>query len=173
MRKALYIVLVLLLAAACGPRKIPRDDMENIMADILIQDQQIKMNRDLKKQADTSLVYEGIFEAYGFDTDDFLYSLEYYLEDPSRMEKIMGAVASRLEKENKAVAAEIRLEDWRKGLLKIYNMQVDTTRGPRPRVRPVDTLRVRFQGDTVYLFTVDSISFKDLDTLLFPPVDSL
>ena len=173
MRKFLYILLVVLLAAACGPRKIPRGDMEKIMADILIQDQQIKLNRELKKQADTSLVYEGIFEAYGYDTDDFLYSVEYYLGDPSRMEKIMGSVAERLEKEVKVVAGEIQLEDWRKKLLRIYNLKVDTTRGPRPRVRLVDTLHVRFENDNVYLHTVDSISMHDLDTLLFPPVDTL
>ena len=173
MRKALHILLVMLLAAACGPRIIPRDDMENIMAEILIQDQQIKQDRELKRQADTSLVYEGIFEAYGYDTDDFLYSLESYLENPSKMEKIMDAVADRLEKEAKVVAGEIRLDEWRKGLLRIYNTKVDTTRRPRPRVRQVDTLHVRFDNDKVYLFTVDSISMKDLDTLLFQPADSL
>ena len=173
MRKCLYILLVVLLAAACGPRKIPREDMENIMADILVQDQQIKLNKELKKQADTSLVYEGIFEAYGYNTEDFLYSVEYYLVDASRMEKIMGSVADRLEKESKVVAAEIKLDEWRKKLLRIYNLKVDTTRGPRPRVRLVDTLHVRFENDNVYLHTVDSISMHDLDTLLVPPVDSL
>ena len=172
MRKLLYIALALLLVAACGPRKIPREEMEQIMAEMLVQDQQIKQDKNLKKQADTSLVYEGIFEAYGYDTDDFLYSLEYYLENPARMEKIMGAVGSRLEKEAKLVAAEIDLRDWRKGLLRIYNMQVDTTKRPRPRVRLVDTLWVRFEGDSVYLYNIDSISIKDLDSLLFPPVDS-
>ena len=173
MRKYLHILLVVLLAAACGPQRIPRDEMENIMADILIQDQQIKQDRELKKQADTSLVYEGIFEAYGYDTDDFLYSVEYYLANPAKMEKIMDAVADRLEKEAKVVAGEIRLDEWRRGYLRIYNMKVDTTRRPRPRVRQVDTLHVRFDNDRVYLYTVDSISMKDLDTLLFPPVDSL
>ena len=162
MRKYLHVLLVVLLAAACGPQRIPRDDMENIMADILLQDQQVKQDRELKKQADTSLVYEGIFEAYGYDTDDFLYSVEYYLGNPSKMEKIM-----------EVVAGEIRLDEWRKGYLRIYNMKVDTTRRPRPRVRQVDTLHVRFDNDRVYLYTVDSISMKDLDTLLFPPVDSL
>ena len=88
MRKWLHIVLVLMLAVSCGPRKIPRDDMEKIMADILLQDQQIKQDHKLRKEADTTLVYEGIFEAYDYDTDDFLYSLEYYLEDPARMEKL-------------------------------------------------------------------------------------
>lgn len=172
MKYVLNILLVALLVASCGPRKIPRGDMENIMADILVQDQQIKLDKKLKIKADTSLVYEGIFEAYGYDTDDFLYSVEYYLGDPSRMEKIMGAVASRLEREVRLVSAEIQLDEWRKGLLSIYNMKVDTTRKPRPRVRPADTLRVRFEGDRVYLYTIDSIGIRELDTLLFHPADT-
>ena len=77
MRRALYIVLVLVMAAACGPHRIPRDDMEDILYRMLVQDQQIKQNPQLRRQADTMLVYEGIFQAYGFNTDDFLYSLEY------------------------------------------------------------------------------------------------
>ena len=173
MKKALYIVLLLFLAAACGPRIISRDDMKAIVRDMLVQDQQVKQDPKLRRQADTSLVYEGIFEAYGYDTDDFLRSVEYYLKDPSRMEKIMASVAQGLEKDAKAVDKEIHLHEWREGLLRIYNRPVDTTRRPRPRVRPSDTLRVRFDGDTVWFFSVDSIAMHDLDTLLFPPVDSL
>lgn len=151
MRKWLHIVLVLLLAVSCGPRKISRGDMEQIMADILIQDQQIKQDRNLKKQADTSLVYEGIFQAYGYDTDDFLYSLEYYISDPARMEKIMGDVADRLEKENRAVAGEMELERWKERFMRIYAQRPDTTL-PHPRVRAVDTLHVRFDADSVWFY---------------------
>lgn len=152
MRKWLHIVLLLVVAVSCGPRRIPRDDMERIMADILIQDQQIKNDRSLRKQADTSLVYEGIFEAYGYNTDDYLYSVEYYLQDPARMEKIMGAVAENLEKEIKLTGDEVELENWRRRFLNIYRMKVDTTRLPRPRTRPVDTLHVRFDADSVWFY---------------------
>lgn len=152
MRKWLHIVLLLVVAVSCGPRRIPRDDMERIMTDILIQDQQIKNDRTLRQQADTSLVYEGIFEAYGYNTDDFLYSLEYYMQDPSRMEKIMGEVADALEDEIKIVSKEVELESWRNHLMSIYKMKVDTTRLPRPRIRPVDTLHVRFDADSVWFY---------------------
>ena len=152
MRKWLHIVLLLVVAVSCGPRRIPRDDMERIMADILIQDQQIKNDRSLRKQADTSLVYEGIFEAYGYNTDDYLYSVEYYLQDPARMEKIMGAVAENLEKEIKLTGEEVDLENWRRRFLDIYRMKVDTNRLPRPRTRPVDTLHVRFDADSVWFY---------------------
>ena len=112
--------LLALLASACGPRRIPRERMESILADMLVQDQQIRLNRELKHQADTSLVYEGIFQAYGYDTDDFLYSLSYYLEDPSRMEKIMGSVAESLEKEAKEVGKEVDFRQWQERMLRIF-----------------------------------------------------
>ena len=152
MRKFLYICLILVLAAACGPRKIPRDKMESIMADLYIQEQQIKQDRELKKQADTSLVYEGIFRSYGYNTDDFIYSLGYYLEDATRMEKIMGEVAEKLDQDAKDVDAQIKQEQWRSHLLALYNMRPDTTRRPQPRPGVMDTLRVRFQGDSVHLY---------------------
>ncbi len=156
MRKWLHIVLVLALAVSCGPRKIPRDDMEKIMADILLQDQQIKQDHKLRKEADTTLVYEGIFEAYDYDTDDFLYSLEYYLEDPARMEKLMGKVAERLEKEAKVVSSEIDQDHWRERFMRIYAHTPDTASLPHPRPRAVDSLHVRFDADSIW-FHRDSL----------------
>lgn len=149
--KALHIVLLMLLVASCGPRTIPRDDMTLIMADILVQEQQIKQNRDLRRQADTSLVYEGIFRKYGYDSDDFIHSLTYYVEDPTRMEMVMSNAAELLEGATKEVDRELEWLRWRDKMLGIYGKQADTT-WPRPRVRPADTLRVRFSGDSVWLY---------------------
>ena len=150
---AYLVLLAVLLVSACGPRKISRDEMQDIIYEMLLQDQQIKINRDLKLQADTSLVYEGIFNAYGYDTDDFIYSLSHYLEDASDMEKIMGKVAERLEKDTKAVGKELDLIHWRERMLAIYNMQPDTTL-PRPRPSVLDSLPLRFSKDSVWLDTL-------------------
>ena len=102
MKRALLSALCLLaMAVSCdrGPERIPRGEMEEIMQKILMQDQYIKQHLEVRRQADTMLVYEGIFEQYGYDTDDFLSSLEYYLEDPARMGGSEGAGAGKLEKE--------------------------------------------------------------------------
>ena len=158
MRRFLHIALVaVLLLSACGPRRIPREKMEAVLTDMLLRDQQIKQDSRLRRQADTSLVYEGIFESYGYNTDDFLYSLEYYLTDATRMEKMMGRIAARLEGESKSLGAELRLKQWRDRLLSLYAQPVDTTLQPRPRTRPVDTLQVRFCKDSVYLHRPDSL----------------
>ena len=99
----------MVLAVSChkGPERIPRRQMEDIMYQVLLQDQYLKQHPELRRQADTSLVYAGIFERMGFDTDDFLYSVEYYLQDPARMEKIMEKVGDRLEAEGGKLAERL------------------------------------------------------------------
>ena len=171
MRKAFHIALLLLVVLAgvvsCrGPKRIPRKEMEEIFYLMFLQDQQIKQTQALRKQADTMLVYEGIFEAYGYDTDDYLHSLQYYLEEPEKMEKVMDAVADRLEKESGLTQKAIDLERWRKKLMGIYLLPYDTSRAPKQGPRLVDTLKVRFDGDSVYLHKV-------LDSLMLLPQDSL
>lgn len=125
MKKLLHIVLLLaVLAVSChkGPERIPRGDMEDIMYEVLMQDQYLKQHQELRKQADTSLVYEGVFEKYGYDTDDFLYSLAYYLEDPARMDKVMQKVEKRLNREGQVVGEEAQFEAWRDRFMRLYEM---------------------------------------------------
>mgnify|MGYP002624294167 CR=1 FL=1 len=167
MKKVLYIGLGLLFAVSCGPRRIDRADMEEIMYQILIQDQQIKHDATLKPQADTSLVYEGIFESFGYNTDDFLFSLEYYLEDPTRLEKVMQSVGKRLDGEIDEVSELLDAENWRKKMMAIYLLQRDTTL-PHPRGRVVDSLPLRFTGDTMHMVVPqDSLPAPHPDSLLF------
>lgn len=162
-------LLALALVLSCrGPKLIEREEMEQIFYEMLLQDQLVKQNHTLKRQADTSLVYEGIFEAHGYTTDDYLYSLKYYLEEPARMEKVMGNVAQRLDGERKEVRGVLELNRWRERMLAIYAQKPDTSRRPQPPVRPVDTLHVRFAGDSVYLHKEpDSLDLVPKDSLLF------
>ena len=125
MKKLLHIILLLaVLAVSChkGPERIPRGEMEDIMHDVILQDQFLKQHSEIKKMADTTLVYEGIFEQYGYTTDDFLFSLAYYLEDPARMEKVMEKVEARFTKESKVVKAEVQQENWRQSFMRLYQL---------------------------------------------------
>ena len=161
-----FVVLLLLALQACGPKRISKGDMEEIFYLMFLQDQKIKQDRTLKQMADTTLVYAGILESKGYDTDDYLYSLHEYLAEPEKMEKIMGNVAERLEKELKVVRSEVEVEKWRDKMLSIYKKKIDTTKFPKPRIRPVDTLKVRFDGDSAYMY-------KEIDSLKLIPRDSL
>lgn len=151
MKKILLLMVPFVLAVSChrGPERIPRDEMEEIMHEILLQDQYLKVTSAPKRLVDTTLVYEGIFEQYGYDTDDFLLSLEYYLEDPSRMEKLMEKVEDRLNKEAKGVAEELKAQNWRNDFMRIYKLRPDSTHLPQPSPGAIDTLYVQFNSDSL------------------------
>ena len=100
MKRFLHIVLVLLVAVACrGPRVIPKDTLTDIYTDMFLADQMVRDADIPRAQMDTMLLYEAVFEKYGYDTEDYLYSLRYYLKDPERFGKVFENVAKRLEGE--------------------------------------------------------------------------
>ena len=55
--------------ASCGNREhiISRGDMARIYADMYLMDQWIMEHSENRRAADTSLVYNPIFEKYGYD----------------------------------------------------------------------------------------------------------
>jgi hypothetical protein len=141
MRKYLHILMLLvaLLAVSCqGPRVIPRDKMVDIYCDMLLADQQIRDNNVLRNRADTMLVYEAVFNRYGYNTDDYLHSVSHYLGDPERFAKIMGDVAEKLQSEAGALEKEIGYLDWMDRFLGMK----------RP---PMDSILAPFSKDSLYL----------------------
>ena len=112
MNRYLHIVLVLLLAVACrGPRVIPKDTLTDIYTEMFIADQMVRDADIPRAQMDTMLLYEAVFEKYGYDTEDYLYSLRYYLKDPERFGKVFENVAKRLEGEVEALKKIVELRN--------------------------------------------------------------
>ena len=112
MKRFLHIVLVLLVAVACrGPRVIPKDTLTDIYTDMFLADQMVRDADIPRAQMDTMLLYEAVFEKYGYDTEDYLYSLRYYLKDPERFGKVFENVAKRLEGEVDALKKIVELRN--------------------------------------------------------------
>ena len=112
MKRFLHIVLVLLVAVACrGPRVIPKDTLTDIYTEMFIADQMVRDADIPRAQMDTMLLYEAVFEKYGYDTEDYLYSLRYYLKDPERFGKVFENVAKRLEGEVEALKKIVELRN--------------------------------------------------------------
>ena len=95
------VAVVALCAVACarGPRIIPKSKMEKIYTEVLLADQWLAVNSQYTSVVDTTLFYETIFRKYGFDTDDFRASLEYYMRDPLKFSRMMKNVAVKMETE--------------------------------------------------------------------------
>ena len=113
MKRFLHIVLVLLVAVACQrTRIIPKDALADIYTDMFLADQKVREQNIPPSQMDTMLVYEAVFEKYGYDTDDYLNSVRFYLKDPERFAKVFESVAKRLEGEVNALDKIIEHRAW-------------------------------------------------------------
>lgn len=88
----LAMIALLIFLAGCSREEenvIPKDELAEIYAEMLLLDQWINENSNLRRQADTSLVYEPIFARYGYTTEDYRASVEYYMNDPERYSRIL------------------------------------------------------------------------------------
>ena len=104
MKRFLHIVLALVVAAACqGPRVIPKDTLTDIYEEMFLADQLVRERGIPSAQLDTLLVYEAIFNKYGYNTDDYQNSVRHYLKDPERFAKVFDEVARRLDEEVKSL----------------------------------------------------------------------
>ena len=113
MKRFLHIVLVLVTVAACqGPRVIPKSTLTDIYMDMFLADQLVRERNLPSFKMDSLLVYEAVFNKYGYDTDDYLYSVRHYLKDPERFAKLFEEVAKRLEGEVSALDKQIEYQQW-------------------------------------------------------------
>lgn len=71
--------------------------MAKIYAEMLVMDQWAVSDSRLRQKADTSLIYEPIFEKYGYDGEDYRTSVEYYMNDPERFSRILRESADILD----------------------------------------------------------------------------
>lgn len=108
-RAGIYLtVFLVFLLSSCGRKEkvIPRDKMAKIYAEMFIADQKINLDRDARKMADTSFVYEPIFEKYGYTVEDYRASMAHYIKDPDRYARILRNSASMIETEIKTLKKE-------------------------------------------------------------------
>lgn len=109
MRRFGYIFaafLSALLLFSCGFREakvISRKDMARIYAEMLLTDQWIVTNPSMRRVADTSLVYEPILNRYGYTKEDYILSVNKYMDDPERYSRILRTTGEILDKKLSAL----------------------------------------------------------------------
>ena len=172
MKRFLHIVLVLLVVTACrGPRVIPKDTLTDIYVDMLMADQFVREENITRNQLDTTLVYEAVFEKYGYDTDDYLHSVRYYLKDPERFAKVFEEVAKRLEGEVSALDKIIEKQEQIAERESAKHPQVDSILAPFSKENVYRGLARAVRDTTQYPYLFHLVAVHE-DTLMIP-VDSL
>lgn len=91
-------------------RVIPVKKMERIYAEMLLADQWLNENPDKRGAADTSWFYKPVFEKYGFTSEDYLKSVDYYLNDPMRYAELMGRVVKDLKDNADRLGKSIQMQ---------------------------------------------------------------
>ena len=98
--------IMIIAAAACmliscskgETEVIPRGKLAKIYAEMLVTDQWITSTQGVRLMADTSLVYEPILEKYGYDIEDYLHSVDRYMDDPERYARIFRTTGQIIDK---------------------------------------------------------------------------
>ena len=118
-----HIVVILaavVMAVSCSERAevIPRGKMAAIYAEMLMTDQWINSRPDVRRIADTSLIYDPILQKYGYDHQDYLKTVDEYMNDPERFARILRASGDIIEERLNDLRWELeqrnRLEALRK-----------------------------------------------------------
>ena len=84
-----YLLLVLCLISSCkrGNRVIPKDKFAEIYAEMFVLDQWLDDNRDVRRMADTTLVYAPVLDKYGYSYNDYLLDQAMGLADENSEDK--------------------------------------------------------------------------------------
>ena len=94
---ALAMILFLVSCQEDKERIIPRAKLAEIYAEMFITDQWISSTHSVRRQVDTSLVYEPILAKYGYTSDDYRRSVDKYMDDPERYSRILRTTAQILD----------------------------------------------------------------------------
>ena len=181
MKRFCHIVLLLavVVVASCrGPRVIPRSKMVDIYYDMFMADQQVREDRLPPKAMDSLLVYEAVFEKYGYDTDDYMHSLRYYLKDPERFAKVFEEVATRLQGQARALDPIVEHLDWVAQRMGAKRPQIDSILAPFSKDSTYVGLARVVRDSSRYSAWFRLVGIQK-DTLMVPadtvttPVDSL
>ena len=102
----LSLVVAGCLVTSCHRgRVISASDMSDIYAEMFLADQWLNDNPQVKRTADTTWLYESIFQKFGYSFDDYDASVNYYLHHPEKYKKILDKTVAKLRKTQKALDA--------------------------------------------------------------------
>ena len=157
----LALATLLILVSCIGGRDkvIPRAKLAEIYAEMFITDQWISSTHSVRRQADTSLVYEPILAKYGYTSADYRHSVDKYMDDPERFSRILRTTGQLLDKK----LAELNKRELELAKLKELKEQLDELRFEAD-FRPEEFFPYLF--DEPYVHYYDSLDVKPDSTLM-------
>lgn len=95
----LCITCTALAAVSCRRDRdiIPENVMSRIYYDMYMTDEAVKANIRFRRMIDTLRIYEPVFNRYGYTSEDYTRSVDYYLERPDRFQEVFENTKLMLE----------------------------------------------------------------------------
>ena len=130
----IFIILTaaLLCLSSCREKEsiIPKDIMSQIYYDIYMTDEAVDVNYRLRRMADTMRVYEPIFNRYGYTTEDYNRSVNFYMERPDKFEDVFEDTKTMLEKRKAELNSILEAEGKRPRLWSLVDsLELYTSEG--------------------------------------------
>jgi len=123
LRVLILSILAVLTLSCQKTATIPKETMVEIYYDMYLLDQSITRNR-YNQLADTLLIYQPIFERYGYTFEDYTSSVNVYLQRPDKFEKIFAEVKKRFESRIRHIEDSLSVAD----ILNISRPIIDSLR---------------------------------------------
>lgn len=173
----LMLAFALVLSVSCRKdqvKVIPRSELSEIYAEMLMTDQWILSTKGVRLIADTSLVYEPILEKYGYTTEDYLKTVDVYMDDPERFARVLRTTSEilderlkQLQQEKKVLDAQVARERELKKMADMLKSDFDPAEffpylNGEPYVHYYDS--VSFEPDSALLI-YRLISIERVDTI--------
>lgn len=106
------ILLALIVSVSCTQMSpIPKKTLQKIYYDLLVADSKMDSHPDLKAMSDSMAVYPGIFEKYGYTTEQFLQAQEYWVTRPEQFRKMLEANKKLFDDRAAVLTREIEVKD--------------------------------------------------------------
>ncbi len=157
------LVLAAFVAISCSREVIDGDDMPKILADMYMTDRAILSNPMSIRGTDSSRVYESLFNKYGYTTEDFTYTLDYYLPRPTKLKIYFTEAKTILENREKQVNDKISAIKHRDLLLAPIRRIIDNPDSLKDIDSYIRSLRWMLSPDKHpdwHLFMADSIKTR-------------
>ena len=161
--KHILPLIAAVLFTSCSKHEvevIPRSKMADIYMEMFMTDQWISTTPSMRVVADTSLVYEPILAKYGYDKLDYIYSVDYYMNDPERFARILRSCVDKLDKRIRHLNKLKRQQELEAEAAKKFEQFLDSYKTDYEFDEYFPYL-----GDEPYVHYYDSLAFEP-DSLL-------
>ena len=121
----LTLAISVLMCISCSKERIPQKEMSKIIAEIYKADRYININYQLVLKADTVMIYEAVFNKYGYTHIDYINTINHYIGRPNKLKEIFVNAKLILEEQNRVVEEKLERQRQLNEYLALFKEVLD------------------------------------------------